>query len=612
MANIINIGNDGFASARRSEYVDKSGLIGFVNRTLCSEDKFICVTRARRFGKSMAAKMLNAYYDQSCSSNHLFRDLKIADDPTYLTHLNKYPVIYLDMTFFTTNCKTLENLVEWMESWIKDDLRNVFPKAPLKKDLPLISYLLVLVEQIGKQFIMIIDEWDAICREAAEKPELMRRYVDWLRSLFKGSSTDRVFAGVYMTGILPIKQYDTQSALNNFTHYSLLDPEPLQGYFGFTEEEVQALCSKTGLDYQMLEQWYDGYEVGGQRIFNPNSVMKALKKRTFSNYWMQTGAYEGLKRFITMNYDGLRDAVVLLLAGVPVKVESLRFSGDLREVDGRDTVLTALVHLGYLTYNRDTQTVRIPNYEVRKEFEDVIRDGNWAFVADAINRSELLMQDTLDGNESAVASAIEKVHQDNTSVLKYNDENALSCVLSLAFYTARNRFQMIRELPSGKGFADIVLLPHRNVNAPAVVLELKWNGSADTAIAQIKRQEYAGALSGFAGEILLVGISYNKKTKKHECKIERRGESQVKVENYSGSSQGVVKEHSWSMKQQDILDYCSQPRTLDEIAIRMKVSDKYYMKRKHIDPMLGLSLFMTVPEAPNSPTQKYYSQLKQK
>ena len=595
MANIINIGNDGFASARRSEYVDKSGLIGFVNRTLCSEDKFICVTRARRFGKSMAAKMLNAYYDESCNSDSLFRDLKIAGDPTYSIHLNKYPVIFLDMTFFTTTCKHQDEMVEWIEQWVKADLHKVYPEVSVDNDLPLISFLLALAEHHGKRFIMIIDEWDAVCREVSDKPELMHRYVDWLRSMFKGSVTDRVFAGVYMTGILPIKQYDTQSALNNFTHYSVLDPEPLQGYFGFTEEEVESLCEKNGLDYLQMAQWYDGYEVAGLHIFNPNSVMKAVHKRTFSNYWMQTGAYEGLKRYITMNFDGLRDAVVSLLGNVPVKVELLRSPDNLNVVEGRDSVLSTLVHLGYLTYNRDSQTVRIPNYEVKREFEEVVRDSHWTFLSDAIGQSDRLLQDTLEGNEPAVAKAIGKVHEDNTSIIKYNDENSLSCVLSLAYYAAQNEYVMVREMPAGKGFADLVLVPRRNVSKPALVLELKWNKTAEAAIKQIKERNYVQSLGDYAGEIILVAVNYDKRKKIHNCSIER-----------ISKTQGVHKEYSRSRKQQEILAYCSEPRSLEEIALYMRVTDKYYMKRKHINPMLGIDLFMTDPDAPNSPTQRYY------
>lgn len=257
---------------------------------------------------------------------------------------------------------------------------------------------------------------------------------------------------------------------------------------------------------------------------------------------MQTGAYEGLKRYITMNLDGLRDAVVSLIGNVPVKVESLRIPDNLNVMEGRDSVLTTLVHLGYLTYNRDSQTVKIPNYEVKKEFEDVVRDSNWVFLSDAISQSDRLLLDTLNGDERIVAQAIEKVHENNTSIIRYNDENSLACVLSLAYYAAQREYVMVRELPAGKGFADLVLVPRRNVNKPALVLELKWNKTADAAIRQIKEKDYLQSLSGYEGEIILVAVNYDKKNKVHSCSIEKTSKTQGVVKEYSRSSQGVVKE----------------------------------------------------------------------
>ena len=193
----------------------------------------------------------------------------------------------------------------------------------------------------------------------------------------------------------------------------------------------------------------------------------------------------------------------------------------MHQVECKDDVLTLLCHLGYLSYNYETKCACIPNYEVRHEFEAAIADTSWKEVTDALEQSEDLMAHLLHGDEEEVAFCVEEVHEQNTSILKYNDENSLACVLSLAFYTARNRYEMIRELPSGKGFADIVLLPHRNVDAPAIVLELKWDEKAETAIGQIKRQDYVKPLMHYVGDVLLVGINYDRRTKKHSCKIER-------------------------------------------------------------------------------------------
>jgi len=378
MGRFIDIGNDGFQKARNSEYVDKSELVGFVNRSLNTEHNMLCVTRARRFGKSMAAKMLCAYYDRSCDSRSLFADLKISKDNSFEQNLNKYPVIYLDLTYFTTTCRLTPDIVDSIEHSLIADLQELYPSANVSKDEPFIDGLLKAVEASKQKFIMVVDEWDAICREAGSSPETMKRYVDWLRSLFKSGFTDRVFLGVYMTGILPIKQYNTQSALNNFLEFSMVSPGPLAGYFGFTRDEVNALASRHDIPADELSKWYDGYRLGcvGE-IYNPYSVMIAIKTGKTASYWAQTDSYENLRQYVTMNFDGLRDSIIALLAGEKVKVNVLDFSNDIHEIKNRNAVLTLLVHLGYLSYDEESKTASIPNYEVRCEFERTISDGNW-------------------------------------------------------------------------------------------------------------------------------------------------------------------------------------------------------------------------------------------
>ena len=354
-----------------------------------------------------------------------------------------------------------------------------------------------------------------------------------------------------------------------------------------------------------MKRWYDGYEIGGERaIYNPYAVMRAIKRGSFESYWASTNTFESLKQYITMNFDGLKADVVSLLNDVPVKVNSLRFSNDMHRVECKDDVLTLLCHLGYLSYNSVTKCASIPNYEVRQEFEAAVADTGWTEVMVALQQSEQLMECVLEGEADEVAALVEQVHQQNTSVLRYNNENALACVLSLAFYTARNRYQMVRELPSGKGFADIVLLPLRGVDAPAIVLELKWNRSADTAIAQIKRQEYAGSLSGFAGEVLLVGISYNKKTKRHECRIERWGESL----SLSLSKRELVTKLSLSSVQVGLLvESLRKPVLAKELRSLLGFKDPTYFKRNVIDVLSRDGLIaMTKPDKPTSPNQKYY------
>jgi len=522
MGKYFDIGNDGFQKARNSEYIDKSELIGFVNRSLNTEHNMLCITRARRFGKSMAAKMLCAYYDRSCDSRRLFTDLKIFGDASFEQHLNRYPVIYLDLTYFTTTCRTLEDLVRTMEQALVADLQDTYPDVLVSKDEPLIDGLLKVTESTKQRFIMIVDEWDAIYREADGRTETMRQYVDWLRSMFKNVFTDRVFASVYMTGILPIIQYDTQSALNNFLEFSMVSPGPLAEYFGFTGSQIRMLCKKYHFDEEDLKLWYDGYKIGDKEgVYNPYSVMTAIRQNSLESYWTTTGAYESLKKYIQLNYDGLKDSILTMMSGESYPVDVLRFTNNLSRIQSRDDALTTLVHLGYLSYDRDSRTCRIPNFEVKREFEKSVKDTDWTEVIETLTLSELLLQQTLEGNALQVAQSIEKIHEQYTSVIKYNDENSLSMVLTLAYYTAQNQYEFVRELPTGKGFADIVLIPKRGVDKPAVVLELKWNKSVDTAIHQIKQRKYAGSLVKYTGEVVLVGINYDKRTKIHTCDIER-------------------------------------------------------------------------------------------
>ena len=520
----INIGNDGFRAARNGEYIDKSDLIEMVNMSLNSERQYICVSRARRFGKSMAARMLNAYYDHSCQSEDLFQDLKIANSPTYRQHLNKYPVLYVDMTNFITRYKNSGEIVQHIQADILAELKEAYPTVNYGANNDMLSALYAIVQQAEPlKFIMIVDEWDAILRESNPEHKDVEQYVDFLRMLFKSGNSMSVFAGVYMTGILPIKKYNTQSALNNFHEYSVVQPGPMAKCFGFSEEEVRHLCGKYKMNYELLAEWYDGYQIGGcKNMFNPTAVMTALYNQYCDCYWSSTGTYETVAHYIKMNYDGLKDDVIRLLAGESCFVDTASFQNDLNIVRSKDDVLTLLIHLGYLSYDRESRTCKIPNREVATEFKNaVVSETGWVIVAKAIKQSDQLLKDTIEGNRNAVAEAIDTIHSDSTSVLQYNNENSLACVLTIAYYTAKKDYLMIRELPTGKGFADIVLFPRPTRDLPAVVLELKYDHTAETAIDQIKTKRYTDSLLDYVGEVVLVGINYDKGSKRHQCMIEK-------------------------------------------------------------------------------------------
>ena len=521
MGAYINLGNFGFQRVRNSEYVDKSGLIAIVNGTLFTERSFSCVSRSRRFGKSVAAKMLCAYYDQSCDSRHLFTDLEIAHDPSFEKHLNKYPVIFLDMTNFTTRFKD-DSIMKHVQKELKEDIHEAYPDIPVKDDDDLMAYLIRITDSTHQPFIFIIDEWDAICREFKTGTHAMDEYVSWLRRMFKGSNSPQVFAGVYMTGILPIKKYKTESALNNFIEYSMVEPRRMAPYFGFTMDEVRTLAEKHGIDFAELEKWYDGYQIGDQKsMFNPNSVIQAIDAGRCRSFWATTGSYDAVAHYIQMNYEGLKDDVVQMLAGERCKVNPTKFQNDMSIIGGKDDVLTVLIHLGYLSYDWRKDECYIPNKEVAGEIVNAVQSNNWTHVVKAVEASEQLLRATLRRDEDAVARGVDAAHDENTSILSYNDENSLACVLSIAYYYASNDYIIHRELATGKGFADLVLIPRKNVDSPAIVIELKYDKAVDTAIEQIKRRQYPDKVAQYADRLLLVGITYDRESKQHHCRIER-------------------------------------------------------------------------------------------
>ena len=517
----INKGNEGFRQIRNSEYIDKSGLIAEVNKTLFTRQKLSCVTRCRRFGKSMAAEMLAAYYDHSCDSRSLFADLQIASDPGFEQHLNKYAVIYVDMTTFTSNCKDEAIVANFQEELIKD-IRRAYPQVEYQGGDHLMVYLQHIVAATGDRFFMIIDEWDAVCRIFEDKPEAMDSYLDLLRRMFKDVSAVDVFAGVYMTGILPIKKYNTQSALNNFEEYSMVAPGGMAQYFGFTREEVQLLAKRHGMDFDEMEKWYDGYQIGPQAsMFNPNSVMMAIRRDWCESYWGKTGAADAVAGYISRNFDGLKDNILCMLAGERCHVEPIGFRNDLAQINSRDDVLTVLIHLGYLSYDRRERKCYVPNLEVSDELKNAVRETAWTEVTKALEQSERLLDATLRGNEQEVARMVGEAHTQNASLIKYNDENSMACVLAIAYYYAHSDYIFHREYQSGLGFADLVLMPRKNVSKPAIIVELKYGHSADEAIAQIKKRRYTDKVAEYTGNILLVGINCNRDTKEHQCQIEQ-------------------------------------------------------------------------------------------
>ena len=498
-------------------YVDKSELIQYTNSVLRTTQKYICVSRPRRFGKSMAANMLTAYYSRGCDSRELFQGLKIATHPDFEKHLNQYNVIHLNMRDYLTESENMKQLIQFVEDDLLDELQQEFSDLRMPRRKTLVKVLEQAFAQYKIPFVFIIDEWDCIFRVHKSDAASQKDYLDFLRNLLKDKS---YIALAYMTGILPIKKYGEHSAINVFYEYSMTDASPIEEFTGFTEQEVRQLCEQYNMPFSETKKWYDGYCVDGVSIYNPKSVVEAMLRGKFSNYWTQTETYEALKIYIQSNEFGVQDVILKLLAGEKEKIDTTTFSNDMVTFATKDDVLTLLVHLGYLTYDAETKEIWIPNDEVMEQFISTVKVMGWGSVVTALETSEKLLQATLSGDEQTVAELIEQAHQANASILKYNDENALSCVISLAYYSAQKNYTLHREMPAGKGFADIVFEPNRNCNLPALIVELKWGHSAEEAVEQIKQKDYLDCLKNYSGEILLVGVNYDKE-KHHTCKIER-------------------------------------------------------------------------------------------
>lgn len=522
MGRYLNVTTKGFQESVQSEiYVDKTGIIALLNQMVDTEQKYVCVSRPRRFGKSMTIKMLSAYYNEEADSDGLFSDLEIGSAQTYEKYRNRYEVILINMQEFYGRDSDMDSMIRTISTGICRELVRKYSDIEFTDPTNLVETMYDVFLSADKTFILLIDEWDCVFREQ-ECPETeWKKYLDFLRNWMK----DKPYISLaYMTGILPIKKYGSHSALNMFTEYSMTNQRELEEYTGFTEEEVKELCGRFDMDIEEVCSWYDGYQLKKvKHVFNPKSVVDAMLCRECSNYWTATETYEALKIYIDMNFDGLRDAVIQMLGGEMVTVDTGNFVNDMRNLHMKDDVLTLLIHLGYLAYDSVEEKAFIPNNEIMGEFRRAMRVGGWENVMKVITDSERLLLNTLEGRETAVAAALDHAHTEIASNLDYNNEFAMGCAVILAYWSARKDYKIIREMPAGYGYADIIFLPLPGRGKPAIVVELKYNKAAQTAIWQIKNKKYADVLKGYSGEVVLVGINYEKDKKEvgHSCKIER-------------------------------------------------------------------------------------------
>jgi len=372
----LNPSNEDFEESLNSKiYVDKSGIIAYSNEVISTKQKYICISRPRRFGKTMAAEMLTAYYSCGSDSGDLFANLKIASEPSYKKHLNKYNVIFLNMQEFLSNYHEVELMIKKITESINRDILEEYSDFDFTYIDNILGTMKELFKVSGIPIVFIIDEWDSIFRDKKSNKDSQEIYLDFLRNLLKDQ---KYVALAYMTGILPIKKYKTHSALNMFREFSMTNPKEMSEFVGFTQDEVIALCKKHKMNYDEMAEWYDGYCFSNlKNVYNPKSVVEAIFSRQFDNYWSQTETYEALKDYIKKNYDGLKDAIILLLAGERKKIDIKSFTNDMVTFESYNDVLTLLIHLGYLGYDFETKEVFIPNKEISDEFETAVKNVGW-------------------------------------------------------------------------------------------------------------------------------------------------------------------------------------------------------------------------------------------
>ena len=515
MSDYIDYGNSDFRNVINSNFVDKSGLLSFLNDNLDTENKFICISRPRRFGKSIAAQMTYSYYDRSCDSSKLFEGLEITKNPHYKTHLNKYPTIYIDWNRFANIPKN--KILNEAQKCFVADLKDSYPF--LQEQESFAAALAEINKKTGDRFILIIDEWDMLVRDVEQ--DVQDEYVNFLRAMFKSNNAKKIFLLVYMTGILPIIKIKTQSALNNFVEYSVVDPGNTAKYYGFTEKEVVTLCKENDMDFELMKHAYDGYIIGSEKsIFNPFSVMQSILKRSYNSFWPKTASFMAIETYLHTDADNVRTKIIEMMSGGTEVIEPASFRNDIKNIETSDDVMTLLVHLGYLSYEPETQRVRIPNTEVAIEFKNAVSVAGWGELSKSVGASLRLLDDTINLKKEKIARAFDDYHFEASSLLEFNDANSMRCAIILAYYAAKPFYKIFHELPSGKGFADMVFIPLPKSQRPAIVVELKYDKSADSAIDQIKRKNYPASLKGFSKQIILCGINYNKSTSKHEVVME--------------------------------------------------------------------------------------------
>ena len=499
----------------RSRYfIDKSLIIDRLNEVIETSDKYICITRPRRFGKSSVADMLGAYYSKGLNSKEIFDNLNISKVQSYKEYLNKYNVISISFNKLPNKIGSYDEYISLIQETIKDDIKTTYPHIEFKSFYTISDMLFATQEK----FIFILDEWDYIFSNNLFE-ENQNDYLEFLRNLLK----DQPYVALcYMTGVLPIKKYSSGSALNMFDEYTFLKDRIFGEYFGFTEEEVIEICNKNGkMNFKELESWYNGYFTATEiKIYNPRSVVKALQNNYCDSYWTNTGEMNEVAEYLKYNVLDIREDVIEMVSGEEIDIiinEEFRAGQGVPR--NKEEIYSAMIVLGFLSYYDGY--LKIPNRELMKEFEKALKDESFGYVSEIIENSKTMLKSTINGDTKKVEAILHDIHNSEIPILQYNDENSLSCVLTLAYLSARDIYRIEREEKTGKGYADFTFHPRRKNDIPFIV-ELKKDEEPEIAINQIKEKEYIQKFrdANKNKKILAVAICYDSKNKEHKCKIE--------------------------------------------------------------------------------------------
>ncbi|MCD8201580.1 MAG: AAA family ATPase [Clostridia bacterium] len=545
MGNYLNPGNRGFQECINEDiYVDKTGLIAYTNSRLSKRKKYICVSRPRRFGKSYAADMLTAYYDCGCDSRALFNGLDISKSPDYETHINRYDVVYLDASSFFEEShregfSTVLQILNRLKELLTHELMTEYPEVQRGEE-PFTDYLSNVFKSSDTPFVFIIDEWDAVFRIFKNDVEGQTEYLGFLNTLFKQK---KYVALAYMTGILPIKKYGTNSALNMFEEYTMLDPGPVKEFIGFTEDDVKKLCVDSNLTEKDIKDWYDGYTLDGLDIYNSNSVVKALNEGKLDNYWTKTEAFDDLLSYIKVNVDGLHDDLLSIFANENYVLDvRTTFPGDLVNLKYKEDYIIALIHLGYLAYDSVHKTVTIPNYEVRIQFEDAVSKMGPSIVATYYDYTKKLLDETLSMNAKGVATMLGKLFSEFTRRIDYKEEDDFGNFVYNSYMVAEDYYDVVREAPTRwLKRADYLFYPNLlkaragETYLPGVIIELKNQKSAKEAADQIEGKGYDDYFEkrSYHGDVIHVGLDFKKVTPE-----ERQALASQEVSSEDGVSVG--------------------------------------------------------------------------